>query len=64
MWTVIYIAPNKSIAERLKEILTNEGILVRLRGNLTDENEKGVIEVLVPEGEVEEASEVLTNILG
>ena len=31
MWTVVYIAPNRIIAEQLKEVLAGEGLLVNLR---------------------------------
>lgn len=65
IWTVIYIAPNKSVAEMLKEALSKEGLLVMLRsGNVPHVGESGHVEVLVPEAEVEEAHEILTTILG
>ncbi|HEX2952536.1 MAG TPA: DUF2007 domain-containing protein [Bacillota bacterium] len=62
MWTVLYIAPSQSEANRLKMLMETEGILVRLRpvGLMIDENTANV-EVLVPEAELEEAQEVLTN---
>jgi ribosomal protein S8 len=60
MWTVIYIAPTKKIAERIKERLTEEGFLVQIRAiNLT----KQQYEILVPEGELDEVQEVLNTIL-
>ena len=31
MWTVVYIAPNRPVAEMLKELLENAGILAMLR---------------------------------
>jgi len=65
IWTVIYIAPNKSAAETIKEALTREGLLVQLRsGNVPHAGETGHVEVLVPEAEAEEAHEILTGILG
>lgn len=62
MWTVLYIAPSMSMANRLKDLMETEGILVRLRpvGLMINENTAN-IEVLVPETELEEAQEVLTN---
>jgi hypothetical protein len=62
MWTVLYIAPSQSEANRLKMLMETEGILVRLRpvGLMINENTANV-EVLVPEAELEEAQEVLTN---
>ncbi|MEW6661462.1 MAG: glutamate decarboxylase [Bacillota bacterium] len=64
MWTVVYIAPNKSIAESLKRVLSNEGLLVMLRaaGSLSV-GELGAFEILVPESEAEEAHEILSGAL-
>jgi ribosomal protein S8 len=60
MWTVIYIAPTSKIAERIKQKLTEEGFLVKIRSiNLT----KNQFEILVPAGELEEVQEVLNSIL-
>jgi hypothetical protein len=64
MWTVVYIAPTMRQAERIKAILTNEGFMVNLRTVELDENGRGSVEVQVPEGEAEEANEVLTQHLG
>jgi len=64
MWTVIYIAPNRSIANNLKEALEGEGLLVKLKNvNVPCFGETGNIEVLVPESEVEEAHEILQNVI-
>lgn len=60
MWTVIYIAPTEKIAERIKQELTNEGFLVKVRPvNVA----KSQFEILVPEGELDEIQEVLNQIL-
>ncbi len=60
MWTVIYIAPSAKIADRIKERLTAEGFLVKIR----QANEaKAQFEILVPEAELEEIQEVLNSIL-
>ncbi len=66
MWTVIYIAPNKTAAERIKQLLTNEGILVNLRatGLASAATGAGPVEVMVPQGEAQEAHEILTDALG
>ncbi|MEW6623844.1 MAG: glutamate decarboxylase [Bacillota bacterium] len=64
MWTVVYIAPNKQRAEKLKEALTREGLLVNLRGLGNDpDNMSRAVELLVPESEAEEAHEIINNIL-
>ena len=65
MWTVIYIAPTQSIAEKYQQALVEEGVLVQLRtiGTYQQSNNNSV-EILVPESEAEEAHEILTCILG
>lgn len=60
MWKVIYIAPTAKIAERIKEKLSKEGFLVQVRAiNLSNQQ----YEILVPEGELEDVQEVLSDIL-
>ncbi len=54
------MAQSKEIATKLQELLTNEGILVKLRPiNRIHDNTDNYYEVLVPEGEVEEAHSVI-----
>ena len=58
MWTVIYIAPTAKIAESIKNRLTQEGFLVKIRPiNMS----KQQFEILVPSGELEEVQEVLNS---
>ncbi|MCL4494158.1 MAG: hypothetical protein M1294_05010 [Firmicutes bacterium] len=64
MWTVVYIAPTKTIAERIFGILQNEGVLVHLKTVELDANDHGSIEIQVPEGEAEEATEIIAEHLG
>lgn len=62
MWTVVYIAPNRVIADMLKELLDNEGILTLLRP--IGPPHLGVaasVEILVPDSEIEEATEVIST---
>jgi hypothetical protein len=60
MWTVVYMAQSKEIATALQELLTKEGILVKLRPiSKNHENNDNYYEVLVPEAEVEEAHSVI-----
>ena len=60
MWTVVYMAQSKEIATKLQELLTKEGILVKLRPiNKNHDNNDNYFEVLVPEAEVEEAHGVI-----
>jgi len=60
MWTVVYMAQSKDIATNLQELLTKEGILVKLRPvSKNQENANDYYEVLVPEAEVEEAHSII-----
>ena len=60
MWTVVYMAQSKDIANKLQDLLTEEGILVKLRPiSKNHENNDNYFEVLVPEAEVEEAHSVI-----
>jgi hypothetical protein len=42
MWTVVYMAQSKEIAINLQNLLTNEGILVKLRPVSKDEEKNSV----------------------
>ena len=60
MWTVVYMAQSKEIAENLQELLAKEGILVKLRPvSKIEESINDYFEVLVPEAEVEEAHSII-----
>ena len=60
MWTVVYMAQSKEIACKLQQLLSDEGILVKLRPiSKNHENNDNYYEVLVPESEVEEAHSVI-----
>ncbi len=65
MWTVVYIAPNKPVAEMMKELLEKEGVLVMLRpAGVPHVGNSGNVEVLVPECEAEDAQELLAASFG
>lgn len=64
MWTVVYIAPSMGVAERVQSLLSGEGLLVTLKTVEMTDDGRGSIEVRVPEGEAEEAHEILTEHLG
>jgi hypothetical protein len=60
MWTVVYLAKNKRIADKVSELMSREGVLVRLQPvskNTCDED--SYFEILVLESEVEEAHNIL-----
>ena len=65
MWTVVYIAPNRPMAEMLKELLQNEGVLTMLRPlGVPHMGDSANVEILVPEAEAEEAQEILSQVIG
>ncbi len=60
MWTVVYMAQSREIASKLQVLLSEEGILVKLRPiSKNPENNDNYYEVLVPESEIEEAHSVI-----
>ncbi|HOJ77806.1 MAG TPA: glutamate decarboxylase [Bacillota bacterium] len=63
MWVVVYIAPNRKIADYVKEMLEIEGIMVKLKESNSLEQENRNVEVMVSEVEIEEATEVINNAL-
>ncbi|MGB9867653.1 MAG: putative signal transducing protein [Bacillota bacterium] len=64
MWTVVYVARNRTIAEMLKGILEQEGIMVTLRSlGIPHMGSASNYEVLVPESEAEEAATTLAAYL-
>ncbi len=65
MWTVVYIAPNSFTAEKLRERLSQEGVLVTLRTVGSSQfGESKSVEILVPEAEIEEAHEIISETIG
>lgn len=59
MWTVVYIASNKTQALKLKDILMEEGILAQIRAIGLSNTGEGIHEILVPESEAEEAHSII-----
>ncbi len=54
------MAQSREIATSMQNLLTNEGILVKLRPiSKSNDNNDNYYEVLVPEAEVEEAHSVI-----
>ncbi|MGD0152579.1 MAG: DUF2007 domain-containing protein [Thermacetogeniaceae bacterium] len=63
MWTVVYIASNRTNAEIIKDILSAEGLLVMLRSaGIPQFGDGGAVEVLVPESEAESAHEIMDEV--
>ena len=63
MWTVVYIARTKDMADKLQKILEDDGMLVKVRPicKSTDGSDTSY-EVLVPESEVEQAHGLIIDI--
>lgn len=62
MWTVVYMAKNRETAEKLKELLEKDGMLVKIRPVCkTNDNNEGSYDVLVPESEVEQAHSIIID---
>ncbi|SMB83038.1 hypothetical protein SAMN00017405_0994 [Desulfonispora thiosulfatigenes DSM 11270] len=62
MWTIIYIAPNRIIAEQISTLLKGEGLLVNLKSmGVPHLGDSGAVEISVPESEAEEAIEIINS---
>ena len=60
MWTVIYIATNRTQAEKMKDLLCAEGILANTRAaGAANAMGDGAYEILVLESEANEAHEII-----
>ena len=63
MWTVVYLAKGKKLAEKLNTLITQEGVLVKIQPvSKKAEEDEAYFEVLVPEVEVEEAHNILCEL--
>jgi len=60
---VVYIAPGKMAAEKLRDVLMAEGFLVSIRpvGLASTASDDRAYEILVPASELEDALEVINN---
>lgn len=61
MWTVIYVCNTRQYADSIKEMLTREGFLVRIKP-ISEGNAEGTCEILVPSAEAEECHLVLFSL--
>ena len=59
MWTIVYMAKNMELAQRLKEALYEKNIIVMVRP-INKEQTTGY-EILVPGAEVEEALGIIID---
>lgn len=63
MLTVVYVAPGRKAAEKIRTRLEEEGIMVVLREPGKKGDAARAVEIMVPESEAEEAQTVLFSIL-
>ncbi len=63
MWTVVYMAQDKDLIERLQKLLENQNILVMVRPikNEGGDDSECCYEVLVPESEVEQTHNIIID---
>ncbi len=62
MWTVVYITQDKDAADRLRSVLENNSIIVRIRSIIKEENKCGsCYEVMVPNTEMDAAQNLIID---
>ena len=61
MWSVVYIANNDRMAEKIKNKLSTEGFMVQLRELSKNPQKKGQVEILVPRSEAQDVVEFLSE---
>ncbi|MBR7163864.1 MAG: DUF2007 domain-containing protein [Clostridia bacterium] len=60
MWMVAYVTQSKESAERIRTLLQEAGLLVKIRSvNQSGNGQFGCYEILVPEAELSEAHEII-----
>lgn len=60
MWTVVYVGQSREAADKLKALLEDAGILVRIRPVTgTSEGDANAFEILIPQTEKEEADKII-----
>ncbi len=62
MWMVVFVAQSAETAEKIKELIMANGLLVKVRAiNGSGEEKFGCYEILVPESELDEAHSIIIN---
>lgn len=59
MWTVVYIAANRTQADEIREMLCREGVLANMRPTSFSALGDGLYEIMVLESEADEAQALL-----
>jgi len=62
MWIIVYMTQNKELVDKLQILLESHGLLVKIRSANRDENtQDNCYEVLVPEGESNQAHSIIID---
>ncbi len=62
MWTVVYMTPNRQIADNVQKILEKNTLITRMRSVKGDESRCGsYYELLVPESELQQALSLIID---
>ncbi len=62
MWMAAYITQSKEQAEKIRQLLQDAGLPVKVRSVNQSENDQfGCYEILVPEAELDEAHNVIIS---
>jgi galactitol-specific phosphotransferase system IIB component len=63
MWTTVFLAQSRKEAKKVERVLSDEGVLVKLRsvGTQSVSEEQLCVEILVPQSEVKEAHEIIQS---
>jgi hypothetical protein len=62
MWVVVYMAQGKDTADKIRDILTQEGFLIKIKPvykNVVSEN--NYFEIMVPKSEAHEVHKLLVE---
>lgn len=62
MWTVVYMAHSKDIADKLCKEFEKNNLLVKVRPVNKCSETDGCYEILVPESEVEQSHEIIIEL--
>ena len=60
MWMAVYITQTKETAEKIRQLLQEAGLPVKIKSvNQNDNDQFGCYEILVPEAELDEAHSII-----
>ncbi|MBE7035195.1 MAG: hypothetical protein E7402_03605 [Ruminococcaceae bacterium] len=60
MWMVVYVAQSKEVAEKIRTLLQQAGLPVKIHSVSQNEHDQfGCYEILVPEAELSQAHDII-----